>query len=351
MWQYILKRLTYGLLVVITVICTIASIIYLSPVDPARLSFGQLSDAGTVASKRQELGLDKPLSTQLFYYLRDLSPINLVKNNSGLIEKYHYATIIHSKKNKLIIKWPYLRESYQSGRKVSEILKEAIPVTLILSFAAIIFASIIGIVLGILAARKKDTWVENVALVLATMGYSIPSYAAGIFIAILFAYIWKSWTGLNLTGSIFELDDAGNKVIVLKNLILPALALGLRPVSIITLLTRAAMLDNFSLPYVKTAYAKGLGINRITYDHVFKNALNPIITGITGWFASLITGAFFVENVFNFRGLGAVTVKALLEFDIPVVLGATLFTCIMFVLINILVDILYALTDPKVILK
>ena len=86
----------------------------------------------------------------------------------------------------------------------------------------------------------------------------------------------------------------------------------------------------------------------ITYLHVLKNALNPIITGISGWFASLIAGAFFVENVFNFRGLGAVTVKALLDFDIPVVLGAVIFTCVMFVMINIIVDILYALTDPRI---
>ena len=108
------------------------------------------------------------------------------------------------------------------------------------------------------------------------------------------------------------------------------------------------MLDNMSMPYVRTAKAKGLRMNKITYLHVLKNALNPIITGISGWFASLVTGAFFVENVFNYRGLGLVTVKALLDFDIPVVLGAVIFTCVMFVIINILVDLMYALTDPRI---
>jgi len=339
MWQYIFKRMIYGFFVILTVICTIASIIYLSPVDPTRLSFGQLSDAGTVESKREELGLDKPLATQLAYYLADLSPISIVEQKSGLLNKYKYVRLFNFNHKMMILKWPYLRESYQSGRPVSQILKEAIPMTIILSLAAIILATILGIFLGI------------VALVFSTIGYSLPSYAAAIFISIVFAYLLHGITGLNMTGSILELNDAGDKVIVLKNLILPALALGLRPVSIITQLTRAAMLDNFSKPYVRTAFAKGLSLKKVTYTHVFRNALNPIITGVTGWFASLITGAFFVENVFNFRGLGSVTVKALLDFDIPVVLGAVLFTCIMFVLINILVDILYAIVDPKVILK
>jgi len=351
MWQYIFKRMIYGFFVILTVICTIASIIYLSPVDPTRLSFGQLSDAGTVESKREELGLDKPLATQLAYYLADLSPISIVEQKSGLLNKYKYVRLFNFNHKMMILKWPYLRESYQSGRPVSQILKEAIPMTIILSLAAIILATILGIFLGIVAAVKQGTWLENTALVFSTIGYSLPSYAAAIFISIVFAYLLHGITGLNMTGSILELNDAGDKVIVLKNLILPALALGLRPVSIITQLTRAAMLDNFSKPYVRTAFAKGLSLKKVTYTHVFRNALNPIITGVTGWFASLITGAFFVENVFNFRGLGSVTVKALLDFDIPVVLGAVLFTCIMFVLINILVDILYAIVDPKVILK
>jgi peptide/nickel transport system permease protein len=348
MSSYIIRRIFYGILVIIAVVCTIASIIYLSPVDPARLSFGQLSDAGTVESKRRELGLDKPLSIQLLYYLRDLSPIQLIDKNSSLLTKYKYVSLYPGTKKTLILKWPNLRESYQSGRPVADILADAIPITLILAITSMIFASLFGIFLGILAAVRRGTWVESSALVLSTIGYSLPSYAAGIFIAILFAYILHGFTGLNLTGSIIELNDEGEKILVLKNLILPAIALGLRPVSIITQLTRAAMLDNFSMPYVRTAFAKGLSMQKITYGHVFKNALNPIITGISGWFASLISGAYFVENVFNFRGLGSVTVQALLNFDIPVVLGTVLFTCIMFVIINVVVDILYAITNPKV---
>ncbi len=348
MWQYIIKKLAYGFLIIVTVVCTISSVIYLSPVDPARLSFGQLSDAKTVENKRKAMGLDQPLSRQLLFYLRDLSPVNIIDKNSVAISSYTYVKLLTLGEKIIIIKWPYLRESYQSGRPVASILLEAIPVTLILALLSILFATVVGISLGILSAVKQGSWIEQVALLLSTIGYSLPSYATAIFFAIIFAFLLGPVTGLNLTGSLFELNDNGDKVIILKNLILPVLALGLRPVSIVTQLTRSAMLDNMTMPYVRTARAKGLSERTVTYFHVLKNALNPIITGISGWFASLIAGAFFVENVFNFRGLGAVTVKALLEFDIPVVLGAVIFTCIMFVIINIIVDIMYVMTDPRI---
>jgi peptide/nickel transport system permease protein len=348
MIRYAIKKLAYGLVIIVTVACTISSIIYLSPVDPARLSFGQLSDAKTVEAKRRSMGLDQPLPVQLMYYLRDLSPINVVDKDNVVLESYSFVRILSLKNKIVIVKWPYLRESYQSGRPVIDILSETIPLTLILAFFSILFASILGIILGIMSAVKHGTWIEQIAMIVSTIGYSLPSYATAIFFAVIFAFLLKPITGLNLTGSLLEVNDYGEWEVRWKNLILPVFALGLRPVSIITQLTRSAMLDNMMMPYVRTARAKGLKANTITYLHVLKNAMNPIITGISGWFASLVTGAFFVENVFNYRGLGVITVKALLDFDIPVVLGAVIFTCIMFVLINIIVDLLYAYTDPRI---
>jgi len=348
MIRYAIKKLAYGLVIIVTVACTISSIIYLSPVDPARLSFGQLSDVKTVEAKRRSMGLDQPLPVQLMYYLRDLSPINVVDKDNVVLESYSFVRILSLKNKVVIVKWPYLRESYQSGRPVIDILSETIPLTLILAFFSILFASILGIILGIMSAVKHGTWIEQIAMMVSTIGYSLPSYATAIFFAVIFAFLLKPITGLNLTGSLLEVNDYGEWEFQWKNLILPVFALGLRPVSIITQLTRSAMLDNMMMPYVRTARAKGLKANTITYLHVLKNAMNPIITGISGWFASLVTGAFFVENVFNYRGLGVITVKALLDFDIPVVLGAVIFTCIMFVLINIIVDLLYAYTDPRI---
>jgi peptide/nickel transport system permease protein len=124
--------------------------------------------------------------------------------------------------------------------------------------------------------------------------------------------------------------------------------LGLRPVALITQLTRSAMLDVMTQDYVRTATAKGLSKYTVTVRHALRNALNPMVSAISGWFAALLTGAFFVENVFNFKGLGDVTVNALLNFDIPVVLGCVLFTAMVFVFINLLSDLLYAWLDPRV---
>ena len=131
-------------------------------------------------------------------------------------------------------------------------------------------------------------------------------------------------------------------------LLLPTLALGLRPVALITQLTRSAMLDTLSQDYVRTAIAKGLPRRKVIFVHTLRNALNPLVSAISGWFAALLTGAFFVENVFNFKGLGDVTVHALLNFDIPVVLGCVLFTSGVFVVVNLVADLLFVWLDPRV---
>ena len=144
--------------------------------------------------------------------------------------------------------------------------------------------------------------------------------------ALVFGYALGEWTGLEIQGSLFVLSDFGEWQVRWRNLVLPALALGLRPVALITQLTRSAMLDVLSQDFVRTATAKGLSQKIVVVKHALRNALNPIVSAISGWFAALLTGAFFVENVFNFKGLGDATVNALLNFDIPVVLGCVLFT-------------------------
>jgi peptide/nickel transport system permease protein len=149
-------------------------------------------------------------------------------------------------------------------------------------------------------------------------------------------------------GSLVELDDLGDEHTVWKNLILPAIAIGLRPVAIITQLTRSSMLEVLSQDFIRTAKAKGLSYYTVIMRHALRNALNPVVTAVSGWFASLLAGAFFVESVFNFKGIGDVMVTALLNFDIPVVLGAVLFTAAIFVVVNILADLLYAVFDPRV---
>jgi ABC-type dipeptide/oligopeptide/nickel transport system permease component len=160
--------------------------------------------------------------------------------------------------------------------------------------------------------------------------------------------VLNKYTGLGMTGSLYEIDAFDGEVLQLKNLILPALALGIRPLAIVVQLSRSSMLDELSKDYVRTAKAKGLSSFRIIKDHVLRNALNPVITAISGWFASLMAGAFFVEYIFGWKGIGKVTVEALDKYDFPVVMGSVLYVALFFIVINILVDIIYGFLDPRV---
>jgi peptide/nickel transport system permease protein len=330
------------------VILIITSIIYLAPVDPTRLTFGQRSDNATVQAKKKELGLDQPLYMQLLYYINDVSPLSIHVENSENKEKYGYFKLIPLGNSALVLKKPFLRESFQSGRPVADILKDAIPQTAILAFFAMVIATIIGIFLGVVASLKPGSWFDTTSIVASVMGYSLPSYIVAMILALTLGYWFADWTGLNIQGSLFELDDFGDEQIVWKNLVLPALALGIRPVALIQQLTRSTMLDILTMDYVRTAKAKGLGKWVVILKHALRNALNPVTTAISGWFAGLLAGAFFVESVFSYNGLGQVTVNALLNFDIPVVLGCVLFTSLVFVVMNILVDVLYAVLDPRI---
>jgi len=350
MLKYVFKRLVAGLAVIVAIIMLITTIIFLAPVDPAQLTFGQRAETGAVAAKRKALGLDQPLYMQLAYYLRDISPINIIPIEVADQRRYQYLRLLPLGDKSLLLKKPYLRESYQTGRSVSTILAEAIPKTILLALFAIILACIIGIFLGVVAAVHKNSFTDNLAIVCSVIGYSLPSYVTAIILALIFGFYLGDWTGLNVQGSIIELDDFGDPVYVFKNLLLPGIALGIRPVAIITLLTRSSMLDVLQMDYMRTAKAKGLQRTRLLLKHGVRNAMNPVATAVTGWFAALLAGAFFVENVFNFKGLGEVTVTALIHFDIPVVMGAVIFTSITFVVINILVDILYAYLDPRTVL-
>ncbi len=347
MLRYILGRLAYGILVIILVVVIISSIIYLAPVDPAQLTFGQRADVATVKAKTAELGLDQPLSVQLLHYLSDVAPLSVLDGTRQA--PYQYVRLFPVGGNRcFILKWPYLRESYQTGRPVSAMLASAIPATALLAVAALLFALLLGIPLGIFAAlRPRSFWDSGISM-LTVLGYSLPSYVAAMLLALLFGYAFGSVTGLNVQGGIFVLDDFGDWHTEWKNLILPALALGMRPVALITQLTRSAMLDVLSQDYVRTALAKGLPFYRVVYKHALRNALNPLVSAVSSWFAALLTGAFFVENVFSFKGLGDLTIQALLNFDLPVVLGCVLFTATVFVVINLITDVLYVWVDPRV---
>jgi peptide/nickel transport system permease protein len=345
-FQLIIKKIAYSLLVLIGVV-VIVFFIFQGFADPARLIMGQTGDKQTMDNIRRELYLDQPKWKQFLLYINDVSPLS-IHSKKDVVQKNLHGFFIGGD-NKLAIKIPYLRRSYQTKKDVTDVLLEALPGTIMLAFAAMIFATVIGVLLGVLAAVKQNTWMDSTSVFTSVVGISAPSFFMAIIIAYVFGIVLHKYTGLNLTGSWFDIDEAtGEKYLTLKNLILPAITLGIRPLAIITQLTRSSMLDVLSQDYIRTAYAKGLSKGTVIFKHALRNALNPVITAITGWFAELLAGAFFVEYIFGWKGIGKVTVDALDKLDYPVVMGSVLFSATFFIIVNILADLLYGFIDPRV---
>jgi len=315
--------------------------------DPARMIVGQTGDKKTMDNIRKDLYLDQPKWKQFMLYLNDVSPICF--HSQADIDKKKLNGFFIGGNTKMGLKFPYLRKSYQTKKEVGKMLIEALPGTLLLAFAAMLFATFFGILLGTIAAVKKGTWLDTSAVFTSIIGISAPSFFMAILIAYFFGVVLHNYTGLNLTGSWFDIDEVtGEKYITIKNLILPAFTLGIRPLAIITQLTRSAMLDVLNQDYIRTAYAKGLSSKQVIFKHGLRNALNPVITAITGWFAELLAGAFFIEYIFGWKGIGKLTVDALEKLDYPVVMGAVLFSACIFIVVNMLADVLYKMVDPRI---
>ena len=350
MLSFLLRRLGQGLLVLVGVAVVVFCLFNVLPGDPAALLAGQRSDVGTQAAIRADLGLDEPLPTRLLEYLNDASPLGVHRRDSAGVARYGGVALVPvGGQRAVVLKWPYLRRSFQSNEDVLKLLLNYFPGTLWLALAAMLLAAVGGVALGVAAALRPQSWLDRVLVTTSVLGISVPSFVAAILIAVTFGFYWSHWTGLSLTGQLYETDPfTGERQLVLRNLLLPAVALGVRPLAIIMQLTRSSMLDVLSQDYIRTARAKGLSAGRTVWRHALRNALNPVVTAVSGWLASLMAGAFFIEYIFNWKGLGTVTLRAVENLDFPVVMGATLFVAAIFVLINIAVDMLYALLDPRV---
>ncbi|MDO6597577.1 ABC transporter permease [Oceanihabitans sp. 2_MG-2023] len=358
MISYLLNKILYALLTLFGVVTVIFFLFNILPGDPAQMMLGQNEDSEQLALVKQKYGFDKAISTQYLYYINDLSPISFHSKNEAdytfLSENKYTATSLFSISNTTtVLKFPYLRESFtKQGKKVSKVLAETLPNTFVLAVSAIVIAMFLGVFLGIISALKKDTFLDKTIQIFSTIGMSVPSFFSAILFAWLFGYVLHKYTNLEMTGSLYELDDYGENLnLKLKNLILPAIVLGIRPLAVIIQLMRNSLLEVFNQDYIRTARAKGLSEFQIIKNHAIKNALNPVVTAISGWFASMLAGAVFVEYIFGWNGLGKEIVNALNTLDLPVIMGSVLIIATLFVMINIFVDIIYTWLDPKVTLK
>ncbi len=355
MLEYLFNKLGYALLTLWGVITVIFLLFTLLPGDPAQMMLGQNENEEQLNNVRKKYGFDQPISKQYRYYINDLSPISFHSLNAedfSYLDKNKYVAsrFFNIGNVAVVIKFPYLRDSFQkSGKKVSDVIEETLPNTAILAVSAICIAIFLGILLGIISALTKDQWADKLIQLLSTLGMSVPSFFSSIIFAWLFGYVLHEFTNLNMNGSLYEVDDFGEgSYIQWKNLILPAIVLGIRPLAVVTQLMRNSLLEVMSQDYIRTAKSKGLSMYQIIRKHALKNSLNPVVTAISGWFASMLAGAVFVEYIFGWNGLGKEIVDALNTLDLPIIMGAVLVIATMFILINIFVDIIYRWLDPRI---
>jgi peptide/nickel transport system permease protein len=358
MIRYFFQKIGYGLLITLGVVF-ILSFLFFSFLNKDQQAVyemtGQRTDPKEIDRIRKEYHMDLPVMQQVILYLNDLSPLSIHSSQPSSRIYFHedlftgFKVLPLSAYYSFYLKQPYLRRSYQNNQSVAKILKETLPNTIVLALSSILFASFFGILLGIVCFANKETWIDKSILFFSTLGMSFPSFFVAILFSWLFGYVLHAYTGLETWGTLFEIDDyTGEKRLMLKNLILPSLTLGIRPLSVIIQLTRQNIADVMQSDYIRTARAKGLTDVTILFRHALRNALNPVITAISGWLGTLLAGAVFVEYIFGWKGIGKEIVNGLQKLDYPVVMGCMISISMMFVIINLLVDVLYGWLDPKI---
>ncbi len=343
MIRYILKRLVHGFLVTLGVVTVVFFLFHAMPGEfPINLPPAQRE------AFMQELGLRDPLPVQYIYYLNDLSPLSFHENTTANKVKYGYFRIISVGETTCVLKAPYLRRSFMSNRRVDDILWDGLLGSAILGASSMSFALLFGIFFGVVAALNHQKFWDNFMVTISVVGISAPSFVSAILISMLFGFYLSEYTNLNTVGYLWIEHPLEGRILQLKNLILPTIALGVRPLAIITQLMRSSMLEVMSEDYIRTARAKGLSKPMIVVKHALKNGIKPVVTAVSGWLVSVLGGAFFIEYIFQWKGLGFKTIQAVTQQDFPIIMGATLVVAVIFVLVNIIVDVLVAFLDPRV---
>ena len=303
MLAFLARRLLLAIPTLFGVLVVVFLLLYVAPGDPVQEMVGERADPATIARLRKELKLDEPLLVQFGAY-------------AGGVLTGDLGT------------------SYITGRPIVKDIRERFPRTLQLAGAAMLLASIVGISIGVLSSRHPGGWVDRIALGLTYLGISFPVYWVGLILIFVFAVLLR-W-----------LPPSGNRG--LEFLILPALALGSRSIAFLARVTRSAMLEVLGSDYVRTARAKGLRERMVVARHGLRNALIPVITVLGLDFGYYLTGSILTETIFSWPGLGRYVVNAIARRDLPAIQGTVLFLSVVFVLVNLLTDVAYAKTDPRV---
>lgn len=303
MGTFILRRLLLSIPTLFGVLVVAFLLLYVAPGDPVESMVGERADSVTIARLRAQLRLDDPLPQRFVHYAA-----NVMRGDLG--------------------------NSYITNRPITQDIRERFPKTLQLAGAAMLLATLLGLTLGVLSARKPGGFADRFALGIAYLGISFPVYWVGLLLILLFAVTLR-WLPPSGYGS-------------LRFLVLPALTLGMRSIAFLARMTRSAMLEALSADFVRTARAKGLSERVVTLRHALRNALIPVITVLGLDFGAYLTGSILTETIFSWPGIGRYVVNAISRRDLPAIQGTVLFLSTVFVIVNLLTDLAYAKADPRV---
>ncbi len=352
---FLLKRISYGFMVLIGVVTVIFFLFYILPGDPARMMLDQRENEDQLQLIKSKYGFDLPIFQQYIYYLNDISPISFHSKNINSFSNLesnniNFVAIFSTQKSRLVLKKPYLRQSFtKTGKNVSDIIAEVFFNTAILAITSIIIAFLLGTFLGIISGLNKGSFIDSAIGFFSVLGMSVPSFFSAILVAWIFGFVLSDITGFAMTGSLYFIDDFGeSQHLSLKNLVLPSFTLGIRPLAVIIQLMRNSLIEVMQMDYIRTARAKGLIFRNIILKHALKNSFNPVVTAVSGWFASMLAGAVFVEYIFGWNGIGKLVIDALNQMDLPVLMGCVIVIAVIFVIINIIVDLIYGYLNPKI---
>lgn len=331
MRKYIIKRILFAVPTLLGVTILVFLMLQLIPGDPAQVMLYPKGTPEEIAQLRHELGLDKPLHVQYAHWV-------------GGAAQLDFGT------------------SVRSGEPVLEKIMDRFPATLELSLAALLIAVVFGIPLGVIAAQKKNSIIDYLCISISLCGVSIPVFWLGLMFIYIFAAVFgilpvsgriTMGTSLNEVTGLYLVDSliAGKFMVfldALKHLVLPAVSLATIPLALVVRVTRSSMLDVLSEDYIRTARAKGLPYMRVVFKHALRNALIPVVTVVGIKVGRLLGGAILTETVFAWPGIGMMVVSSIGNRDYPVVQGIVFIIAFIFILVNLLVDILYAYIDPRI---
>lgn len=325
---FALRRLGVSLFTLLIVSFAVYVIFSILPFDPAALTCGQKCNDIVVEANRVRLGFDKPLLVQYWLFLQGI----FLGRNYGVGQAAFVCPA------------PSFGYSFNENACVTDLIKTTLPVTVTLALGALILWLLIGVSLGVLAAKFHGRAPDTASSVFVLLGTSLPTFVTGLVLLLWISIKWNI-VPLTLTGYVSFLDNPGGAFVYF---LLPWVTLAFAYAALYTRFTRAAVLETMSEDYVRTARAKGLGERRILFKHTLRAVLAPITTLAGLDFAGLIGGAIITETIFNLPGLGRLTLKSVNEFDLSVVVATTILAAAVVIVMNLIVDMLYAVLDPRV---